>query len=127
MRKLVVLATLLLALSGLLLTFAQLTDPQAGARKAVALAHIWVGVAYLVIFPLYAWDHIRTNRRWLTVLRALTVSGLTQLTGGIVLLATGLVLLAYGGAFLRGVRDVHLWATYPLVAALAWHWLSPKR
>jgi len=125
-RKLVVLATLLLALSGLLLTFAQLTDPQAGARKAVALAHIWVGVAYLVIFPLYAWDHIRTNRRWLTVLRALTVSGLTQLTGGIVLLATGLVLLAYGGAFLRGVRDVHLWATYPLVAALAWHWLSPK-
>lgn len=126
MRKLVVTSTLLLALSGLLLTFGQLPGTEAGARKAVALAHIWLGVAYLVVFPLYAWDHIRTNRRWLTVLRALTVSGLAQLAGGIVLLATGLVLLAYGGPILRGVSGVHLWATYPLLAALAWHWLSPK-
>jgi len=127
MRKLVITATLLLALSGLLLTFARLPGTQAGARKAVALAHIWLGVAYLVVFPLYAWDHIRTNRRWLTVLRGLTVSGLTQLAGGTVALATGLVLLAYGGAFLRGVRDLHLWATYPLLAALVWHWFSPKQ
>ncbi len=127
MRKLVVLATLVLAATGLPITFAHLTDPVAGLQKAVALAHIWVGVAYLVIFPLYAWDHVSANRRWLKVLRSLTVSGVVQLASGIFALLTGLVLLAYGGAFLRGLRDVHHWVTYPILAALLWHWLSPKR
>lgn len=127
MRKLVVLATLLLAATGLLVTFAHLTDPIAGLQKAVVLAHIWVGVAYLVIFPLYAWDHVSANRRWLKVFRSLTVSGVVQLASGIVALLTGLVLLAYGGAFLRGLRDVHHWVTYPILAALVWHVVSPKR
>jgi len=127
MRKLVVLATLLLAATGLWVTFAQGTDPQAGVQKAVVLGHIWIGVAYLVIFPLYAWDHVSTNRRWLKVLRPLTVSGVVQLAGGSVALLTGLVLLAYGGAYLRGLRDLHHWVTYPILGALAWHWLSPKR
>jgi heme/copper-type cytochrome/quinol oxidase subunit 3 len=127
MRKLVVTATLLLAVSGLLLAFAQPAGIEAGARKLAALAHIWLGVAYLVIFPLYAWEHVMKNRRWLAVLRAVSVSGVLQLTSGIVLLLTGIVLLAYGGALLRGIRAAHHGLTYPLLAALLWHWLSPKR
>jgi hypothetical protein len=127
MRKLLLIATLLLSVSGLFIAFAHLPDPQAGVQKITVLAHIWIGVAYLVIFPLYAWDHISKNRRWLKAARALTVSGLLQLTCGIVVLLTGMVLLAYGGAFLLGLRSVHHWVTYPLLAALAWHYLSPKR
>jgi heme/copper-type cytochrome/quinol oxidase subunit 3 len=127
MRKLLIAATLLLSVSGLLIAFAHLLDPQAGMQKIMVLAHIWIGVAYLVIFPLYAWDHISTNRRWLKAFRALTASGLLQLTCGILVLLSGIVLLAYGGAYLRGLRAVHHWVTYPLLGALAWHYLSPKR
>jgi hypothetical protein len=127
MRKLLIAATLLLTVSGLLIAFDPLPDPQAGTQKLTALAHIWLGVAYLVIFPLYAWDHISTNRRWLKTVRALTASGLLQLTCGIFVLLSGVVLLAYGGAYLRGLRAVHHWVTYPLLGALAWHYLSPKR
>jgi hypothetical protein len=127
MRKLVVASTLLLAGSGLLIAYALWPGAQGSAQKAAVLAHIWLGVAYLVVFPLYAWDHVSTNRRWLKVLRPLTVSGLLQLSCGTVLLLTGLVLLAYGGALLRGLRAAHHWLTYPLLAALLWHWLSPKR
>jgi heme/copper-type cytochrome/quinol oxidase subunit 3 len=126
MRKLVVASTILLTLSGLWIAFIQLPDPQAGARKAAVLAHIWLGVAYLVVFPLYAWDHISKNRRWLTALRSVTASGLLQLTCGVVVLLTGIVLLAYGGAILRGLRAIHHGVTYPLAAALLWHYLSPK-
>ncbi len=126
MRQLVVVATLLLALTGLAVTYALIPVDLSGTRKAVVLAHIWLGVAYLVIFPLYAWDHVRANRHWLGVVRATTISGLVQLTCGTVLLLTGLVLLAYGGAWLLGLRGVHHWLTYPLLAALAWHFLSPK-
>lgn len=125
MRKLVVAATLLLAGTGVLLAYVQWPAGAGGFRKAASLAHIWLGVAYLVIFPLYAWDHIRTNRRWLTVLRSVTASGLIQFAAGIALLLTGIVLLAYGGA-LGGIRAAHLWATWPILAALTWHWLSPK-
>lgn len=127
MRKLLVSATLLLSVSGLLIAYARLPDPQAGIQKLTALAHIWLGVAYLVIFPLYTWEHISKNRRWLKVFRSLTASGLLQLSCGILVLLTGIVLLAYGGAFLRGLRTLHHWVTYPLLAALVWHYFSPKR
>ena len=127
MRKLLIAATVLLSASGLLIAFALLPDRQSGVQKFTVLGHMWLGVAYLVIFPLYAWDHISKNRRWLKVVRSLTVSGLLQLACGILVLLTGIVLLAYGGAFLRGLRAVHHWVTYPLLGALVWHYLSPKR
>ena len=126
MRKLLIAATLILSATGLLIEYVHLLDSQASLQKINSLAHIWVGVAYVVIFPLYAWDHIMKNRRWLKVLRSLTASGLVQLASGTVVLLTGIVLLAYGG-YLHGVRTAHHWVTYPLLAALAWHFLSPKR
>jgi hypothetical protein len=127
MRKLVIASTLLLGLTGLLVAFALVPESRGGAKVFVVLAHIWLGVAYLVVFPLYAWDHIRHNRRWLRVFRAVTASGLLQLGSGAVALLTGLVLLAYGGASLWGLREVHHWITYPLLAGLAWHYFWPKR
>jgi hypothetical protein len=131
MRKLVVASTLLLTITGLPIAYGWwVSDPGApsqGAARINELAHIWLGVAYLVVFPLYAWDHINKNRRWLRVVRGVTASGLLQLACGIVALATGIVLLAYGGATLRGVRLVHHAATYGLLGALTWHWLVPKK
>lgn len=126
MRKLVVASTMLLALTGVALAFVHWPGAQPGGRKAAALAHIWLGVAYLVVFPLYAWDHLSKNRRWLTALRSVTASGWLQLTCAAVAIVTGIVLLAYGGATLRGLRALHHGVTYPLLAALLWHYLSPK-
>ena len=127
MRKLLVAATLILCATGLLIEYVHPPETLAGIQKINSLAHIWVGVAYVVIFPLYTWDHVMKNRRWLKVLRSLTASGLVQLACGIIVLLSGVILLAYGGALLRGLRTTHHWVTYPLVAALAWHYLSPKR
>jgi len=125
-RKLVVASTILLALTGVALVFVHWPGAPPGARKAAALVHIWLGVAYLVVFPLYAWDHIRKNRRWLAALRSVTASGWLQLLCAAVAIVTGIVLLAYGGAALGGMRAWHHGATYPLLAALLWHYLSPK-
>jgi hypothetical protein len=126
MRTLVVWATALLTITGLAILVFRLVAFAGTADRVAVLAHIWLGVGYLVVFPLYAWDHVSKNRRWLTVLRGLTVSGLTQLTCGALLLLTGIVLLAFSGALQGGLRTLHQALTYPLVGALIWHYLSPK-
>jgi len=126
-RKILLGVTFTLTATGILVWFSPSSEARGVAQKIFALAHIWLGVAYLVVFPLYAWDHVSKNRHWLTAWRSLTASGVLQLTSGALILQTGLVLLLYGGAFVLGLRSLHFWLTFPLVAGLAWHYLSPKR
>ena len=33
--------------------------PWVKESSATSLLHIWAGVFFIVIFPMYAWDHIR--------------------------------------------------------------------
>lgn len=126
MRTVVVALTAVLALSGLGLTWAGAALADAGWRHALSLLHIWAGVFFLVAFPLYAWDHVRTNRHWLARLHGVSASGATQLAAAVLLILTGLVLLAYAQAHLPVLRGLHHWLTYVLAAALAVHYLSPK-
>lgn len=127
MRTILLLLIGWLALTGVALVFGDpLGLPGSGWEKALSLGHIWGGLLFLVIFPMYAWDHVRANRAWLRVLAGVTASGLTQLTAGVLLAVTGLVLLAYGEAAWTLLRDGHHWLTYLLLAALVGHYLSPK-
>ena len=62
MRKLVVGSGLFLVISGLILHYVAEWETFTG-WSAISTLHIWAGIVFVVIFPMYAWDHIRTNRR----------------------------------------------------------------
>ena len=126
MRKIVVALTVLLTCSGLLLTFGESIGLEIRAVQWVSIGHIWGGVFFLVVFPLYAWDHISTNRAMLRRFVPLTLSGVVQTASAIVLILTGVVLFLYGGQAWLALRQWHHWVTYPLAGALTLHFLLPK-
>lgn len=127
MRKLLLALIAALIATGLPLVWVEVGVAAPGWRKAVALAHIWGGFFFLVIFPLYAWDHVREHRAWLRFLAGVTVTGLTQLSAGILLLLSGFVLLAYQSQAGGSPRMLHHLLTYVLLAALTGHFLSKKQ
>lgn len=126
MRKIVLLVAGLLAATGLPLTFFSADQLSGGWRKAFSLFHTWAGVLFLVVFALYAWDHISARRRWLRILARVTVSGLTQTAASLVIIASGVVLLLYGDQAWLALRAAHHWLTYLLAASIVLHYLSPK-
>ncbi len=127
MRQIVVAMVVALTLTGVAVRFGPATGLPEGWVRWLSLLHYWGGVGFLVAFPLYAWDHVKGNRRWLRALRLVTASGVLQLTAAAVLILSGLVLLAYGTAAWELARSIHHWATYPLAVALLLHYLAPKR
>ena len=126
MRKALLLLIALLVLTGVPLVWALAGEGAPGWRKALALAHIWGGFFFLVVFPLYAWDHISGHRAWLRIRAWVTVSGLTQLVTGSLLLLSGFVLLIYQSQAWGALRSLHHWLTYALLAALGAHFLARK-
>ena len=126
MRKIIILLVLLLAGTGLLLIFVLSGERTAGNRQLVSLAHIWGGLFFLVLFPLYAWDHVSGNRRWLKKPALVTFSGGGQLLAALVLILSGVVLLLYGVEVWPQVRLLHHLLTYALLVVLGLHFLSPK-
>ena len=125
MRKLILLLILLLTVSGVWIVFGT-QGAESGWAKALYLTHIWGGLFFAVVFPMYVWDHVSANRAWLRVAAWVTVSGTGQLASGAVLILSGIVLLLYGDQAWQGLRDLHHWLTYPLLGLLAVHFLSPK-
>jgi len=126
MRKILLLLTGVLTLSGLMLTWVFSSAFEGGGQKSVSLTHIWSGLFYLVIFPLYVSDHVQKNRAWLRRLRLVTASGAGQLAAGVLLLASGMVLLLYGNQAWQSLRQFHHVLTYPLLLALALHVIANK-
>ncbi len=126
MRKIVVALIVLLALTGLLLVFAEQLGLPAPRINLVALAHIWLGLFFSVLFPLYGWDHVKANRHWLRAVSLVTFSGATQAVAGTVLLLSGVLLLLYDVEVWPRVRVLHHGLTYLLGASLTLHFLSPK-
>ncbi len=126
MRKIVLLVTALLVISGLGLTFYELMVLPPEWRKALALLHIWGGVFFLVIFSLFAWDHISTNRGRLRRFTPVSLTGVLQTLAAVVITLTGVVLLLYGNLAWPALRGFHYWLTYILAASIFFHYLSPK-
>lgn len=126
MRKIVLLLTVVLALSGLVLVWFAPLNLDTALRKWFSLIHIWVGVFYLVIFTMYALDHIRANRRWLRIFALVTATGVTQTFSALLIMLTGIVLLLYGNAAGATLRGLHHWFSYALVGSIALHFLSRK-
>jgi len=124
MRTLVVVLALILIATGLWLAFwpaAKVTEDY------IALWHIWGGFFFVVLFPMYSWDHIMARRKWLGRFRVVTLSGILQLVAAAVLIITGVLIWLYQGQVWQWVLEWHHWLTYVLAAALAGHYLAPKK
>jgi cytochrome b subunit of formate dehydrogenase len=126
MRKIVVVMTIALTVTGGMLAFPEPFGAWVSEGRMVALIHLWVGLFFLVAFPLYAWEHIGKNRRWLRRAALVTFSGSSQTLAAVVLILSGIVLYLYGSQAWATARWLHHWSTYLLAAALLLHFLARK-
>ena len=130
MRKIVLIITGLLVVSGVLLVaMGPETGDGAGGHPRIwtSLFHIWGGVLYLVLFTLFGWDHISANRRWLRIPSMITLTGLIQTFSAVVIILSGVVILLYGNQVWPTLRGFHHWLTYLLSASILLHIFSRRR
>ncbi|MBF0287865.1 MAG: hypothetical protein HQM14_08605 [SAR324 cluster bacterium] len=80
----------------------------------------------MVIFPMYAWDHIQTHRNHLQHVSWISSSGVLQLFSGLGLIGSGIVLLLYGSNKLMLSTEVHFILTFVLTGSLIAHFLIKK-
>ena len=100
--------------------------PWAEESSATSLLHIWAGFFFLVIFPMYSWDHIRGHAKRLQKLSLVTASGIIQFFSGLGLIVSGIPLLLYGTDVFDFPREIHLGLTFVLTASLVLHKFSRK-
>ena len=100
--------------------------PWAEESTAVSLLHIWAGIFFIVIFPLYSWDHIKGHSDLLRKFSLETVTGLVQFFAGVGLIISGIPLLLYSADVLEFPRDIHVILTIVLALSLILHKISEK-
>ena len=125
MRKLIVLICVFLIISGLLLSFPE-WNLWLENQELLVLFHIWLGFFFMVVFPMYAWDHIRTHRQRLKTLSLISLTGGVQFLTGIGLIFSGLILMLYGSEGLILASNSHELLTYALILTLIFHSRSSR-
>lgn len=125
MRKLVVGSCIFLIVSGLILHYQNAFEAMTGYSFISAL-HIWLGIFFIVIFPMYSWDHIRARKKHLKKISLLSISGVTELGTGIGLILTGIILLLYGTNKLGISTELHFILTFFLAGSLILHRVIKK-
>lgn len=125
MRKLVVLSCVFLILSGILLAYPEIF-PWAEESIAVSLLHIWAGILFIAIFPLYSWDHIKGHSDRLRKISLVAATGVIQFFAGIGLIISGIPLLLYSADVLEFPRYIHLILTGVLALSIILHKISEK-
>ena len=120
MRKLTVLICIFLIFSGLLLAYPEWLS-LGDHEKIAELVHIWLGLIFMVVFPIYSWDHIRSHRQRLKIISQISISGGIQLMTGTGLIVTGIILLLYSADTLSLPAEVHELLSYVLVGTLILH------
>ena len=125
MRKLVVLICVFLIISGLFLSFPE-WNLWLEYQEFLVLFHIWLGFFFMVVFPMYAWDHIRTHRQRLKTLSFISLTGGVQFLAGIGLIFSGLILILYGSEGLLLASNSHELLTYALILTLIFHSRSSR-
>jgi len=125
LRKLVVLSCVFLILSGILLAYPEYF-PWADESTAVSLLHIWGGIFFIVIFPLYSWDHIKGHSNRLRKICLVTATGVIQFFAGMGLIFSGIPLLLYSADALEFPLYIHFILTFVLAISLILHKISEK-
>ena len=125
MRKLVVSSCIFLIISGMVLIYQEQFSWKQGA-SVVSILHLWTGMVFIVIFPIYAWDHIYGHRGRLKQLSWVSASGGIQLVSGLGLILSGIILMLYGGTVLPTPTLIHEILTFVLGPSLLIHSLIKK-
>ena len=125
MRKLIVLICVFLIISGLLLSFPE-WNLWLEYQELLVLFHIWLGFFFMVVFPMYTWDHIRTHRQRLKTLSLISLTGGVQFLTGFGLIFSGLILMLYGSEGLILASNSHELLTYALILTLIFHSRSSR-
>ena len=100
--------------------------PWGKESSATSLLHIWAGLFFLVIFPMYVWDHIGGHADRLRDFTLVTASGILQFFTGLGLIISGIILLLYDEYALDLPREIHLVLNFVLVVSLIMHKFSRK-
>ena len=100
--------------------------PWAEESTAVSILHIWAGIFFIVIFPLYSWDHIKGHSDRLRKISLVSATGVLQFFTGMGLIISGIPLLLYSVDVLEFPRYIHLILTFVLVLSLLLHKFSEK-
>ena len=100
--------------------------PWAEESTAVSLLHIWAGIFFIVLFPLYSWDHIKGHSDRLRKICLVSATGVLQFFTGMGLIFSGIPLLLYSADVLEFPRDIHLILTFVLALSLILHKISEK-
>ena len=116
MKSLVKISSLLMILTGLILTPWVL-----GENDMAVWVHLLLGFGYTVLFLLFGYDHISGHQTMLTQATTKNLTGWTQAASGGLALLSGFVLYLYGSTPLPGWTEVHLGATLVFGTSLALH------
>ena len=100
--------------------------PWAEESTAASLLHIWAGIFFIVIFPIYSWDHIRGHSNRLKKISVVTATGILQFFSGLGLIISGSPLLLYSADVFEFPSDIHLILTFVLALSLILHKISEK-
>ena len=100
--------------------------PWAEESIAVSLLHIWAGIFFIVIFPLYSWDHIKGHSDRLKNFSLATATGVIQFFAGMGLIISGIPLLLYSADVLLFPLYIHMILTFILALSLILHKISKK-
>ncbi|MDX2471018.1 MAG: hypothetical protein QNL04_10630 [SAR324 cluster bacterium] len=122
MKRVIQGLTVLLALSGFLLTPIAFVG-----NELITWVHLILGFFYTVIFLLFSYDHIIETKRDLKKATTMNLTGLIQLTLGSIVLITGFWIYLTGSTRLGIVSEAHLAATILFLASLALHFSKKKK
>ena len=100
--------------------------PWSEDSTAISLLHIWAGIFFIVIFPLYSWDHIKGHSGRLRKISLVTATGVLQFFAGMGLIVSGFPLLLYSADVLEFPLKIHLILTFVLALSLFLHKISEK-
>jgi len=100
--------------------------PWAEESTAVSLLHIWAGIFFIVIFPLYSWDHIKGHSDRLKKISFVAATGVIQFFAGMGLIISGIPLLLYSADVFDFPSDIHLILTFVFALSLILHKVSEK-
>ncbi|OGG99610.1 MAG: hypothetical protein A2600_09025 [Candidatus Lambdaproteobacteria bacterium RIFOXYD1_FULL_56_27] len=116
MKLLVKTSSLLVILSGLVLTSWLL-----GENETAIWVHLLLGFGYTVLFLLFSMDHLSAHGKGIKRPGLRNLTGVIQLFSGGLALATGFILYLYGSKALSPWTEIHLASTLVFLAALLAH------
>jgi len=122
MKLLVKSSTLVLVLTGLILT-----EWAFGSVDMLIWVHLLLGFGYTVLFLLFSFDHISGHLEQLKEKTLRNFTGLVQTLAGGITLFTGFVLYLYGSKPLAGWTEVHLIATLVFSVSIMAHIFNKVR